>query len=872
MREPVNRQPQGGDRRKTPASPAKTTDAIVGAIGLPIGRVFRAVRRHLVLAAFLASLTATGVLVALQETPRYRATATLRLAGERRQLSAGMEEAAAPIDRSSAPLLSLVPRVRSRAVIGRVVDSLNLQLGWVPIPTGTFGTKEQEPVIPLDSAGVDRAAGADTLRLIFSENFFKVRQGERELAAPYGKRVSVGAVRFAIGGPPDLPVAALAVQPRDRAIDQVLDQLAVVPVTGTDALEVRYTDTNPARAQQVANTVAESFYLGTINSSQQQARRRRAFLEGQLQETERELNKAQTRLAGFRRRQQEASSTDKIAMQQAALMALDTRRSEVEADLRVYRSLLEQIESVGDGADRTEALRGLAYYPEIAADESVSRVYQQMLTHRSRLDSLTTGPWRSSETNPDVVQLRQLVAASEQELLFALRARLRALEGRRRALAEIRTSSVDSLRAMPILEAEESYLGEQVVSLNAVTSQLRLEYQKARMAEELEAGDVEIVDLAALPYTPVGVPFWFKFALAAALGIMVGAAGATLIDSRNRSIRDPEELAELLPVRGLGIIPRVEEARLSGSGRVLRALGSGNGHAAANGLPHEVVKDSPFPSVGGEAFRLLYTSLTFGWGDVQQRTILVTSTAPREGKTFVATNLAVTFAREGARVLLIDCDLRRPRLHQVFHVPRSPGLMDLIVRRPASPPAPPVAPAQVGMVERPTHRYSILGLVGADDVASDVPSAMREPAPARPAAPTSAPVTTGDWPRAIRRTSIQRLNLLTCGTLPENPAECLKTAELRRVLDGLRDSFDLIVIDTPPVLVSADAPILAPLVDGVLLVVRAGQTEAEPAMRAYEQLAAAGAPILGTVLNDPEEEVARYRTLYYTYDYPSGPA
>ena len=118
----------------------------------------------------------------------------------------------------------------------------------------------------------------------------------------------------------------------------------------------------------------------------------------------------------------------------------------------------------------------------------------------------------------------------------------------------------------------------------------------------------------------------------------------------------------------------------------------------------------------------------------------------------------------------------------------------------------------------------------------------------------------------LRRTAVERLFLLPCGELPPNPAEALKVARVQAVLNELAPDFDLIVLDTPPVLVSADAAVLAPIPDDVLMVVRAGQTDVESASLAYHQLAAAGAPVTGAVLNDPEGEVEKYRRLYYSYD------
>ena len=170
----------------------------------------------------------------------------------------------------------------------------------------------------------------------------------------------------------------------------------------------------------------------------------------------------------------------------------------------------------------------------------------------------------------------------------------------------------------------------------------------------------------------------------------------------------------------------------------------------------------------------------------------------------------VTLAYDGLRVLLIDCDIRRPRVHGLFRLPRAPGLMELLT------------------------------------------------ASANPASPP---------PRAIRETSVARLSVLPCGALPMNAANLLSSTRMRVLLQDLQEQYDIIVLDTPPVLATADAGIVASLTDGVLLVVRAGATDRNAAQRAYQQLANVGGRVVGTVLNDPGGEVAKEGYYYYPYDY-----
>jgi succinoglycan biosynthesis transport protein ExoP len=222
-----------------------------------------------------------------------------------------------------------------------------------------------------------------------------------------------------------------------------------------------------------------------------------------------------------------------------------------------------------------------------------------------------------------------------------------------------------------------------------------------------------------------------------------------------------------------------------------------------------------------EAFRMLRISLAFSWGD-RPCTLVVTSAAPQEGKTLIASNLGATFARAGANVLLIDCDIHRPRLHRVFHVPRSPGLIDLLRFDGQG-------------VHQETARRAALH----------------------------------QKRTAIRRTSIERLSLLPCGASAQMAPELLEPDSLRDLLLQLQLEYDVILLDTPPVLVSADAATLSASADGVILVVRAGQTDREAAELARQRVSAAGGQVLGAVLNDPDGLVGRFDRSYYAYDYPA---
>lgn len=212
-------------------------------------------------------------------------------------------------------------------------------------------------------------------------------------------------------------------------------------------------------------------------------------------------------------------------------------------------------------------------------------------------------------------------------------------------------------------------------------------------------------------------------------------------------------------------------------------------------MPHPSLVTLTQPqSQAAEAFRQLRTSVQFYSVDKPLHTIMVTSTTPEEGKTSVVANLAVTLAQAGRSVVLVDCDLRRPTLHTLFEVDAGAGLTTALLE----------------------------------------------------ATPTPKLVASG----------VDNLQLLPCGPLPPNPSELLASQKMADLIDRLRGNADYVLFDAPPVVAVTDAAVLAPRLDGVLLVLKAAKTKRELAQRAKEQLEKVGANILGVVLTNAPQDGA----------------
>ena len=802
-----------GSRGPAPAPVRQSGDDSVS-----IRHIFGVLRRHYRLILLLTVVgTGIGALLGLSQPPEYDAIGTVRMALERRSLTGDIERQA-DVGRNADPLVSAAQLIVSRSVLAEVVDTLGLQL--VTDSKGDF------PAWVLTQIRVDPRSAGDSIVVTFTPDSAIARLGNRQAAAPYGQVLRLGIVQFAVAAPPGVPSTVVWIQPRDAAIDNLRSRIVASNRENSDMIDIFFRDRSPRLAQAVVNRTIQSYRSLTISSAVAKSRRRREFLEEQLASTDSLLRRAQAEFAAFRSRQQLASSQSALAATQNALVTLDARKAELEADRATFRALQGQLQS-GDAAVRAEALRALATSPAIADNPAVGDLYRQLTNYQYRLDSMITGPFAASANNPDVTQLRTLIGTTQGQLVQTVGSHLASLDARIASLGGLRERSGASLQVLPAMAEEEMRLNRRVDALSNVGDKIREEYQGARMAEEVEAGDIDIVDLASLPYTPVWQTATLKVTFGLVLGLLLGGGLSFLLEALNTSIRRPEDVEAVLHVPGLAVIPRLtplpvrSQPRLAGllGGPGKKAIEDRNRRSAALGSGSQ-----PF-SIGTEAFRMLRTSLAWAEGGESLRTLVVTSAAPGEGKTLTSANLAVTFAHDGLQVLLVDCDIRRPMLHRLFKVPRGPGLIDVL---------------------RPADDVDALGF-GSEGAGGSMLEAMLRPTP------------------------IDGLTLLTCGTMPTDPTSLLSGVRMRALLQTLMKRFDLVILDTPPVLATADARILGGLTDGVLLVVRAGQTDRVAAQRAHTQLTQAGGRLLGVVLNDPGGEISGDGDYYYPYEYAAEP-
>ncbi|HEX5410070.1 MAG TPA: polysaccharide biosynthesis tyrosine autokinase [Gemmatimonadaceae bacterium] len=784
----------------------ESTDAGMRTMG--VREAVAVLRRHLVLLLAVLTLTvlAAGYVIHNQSL-LYEANAVIRLMDQRQQLAGNIDNTpvASMMGYWADPIASQLQVLSSRGVAEAVVDSQTLGLRVLPVDF---------PASILTNVSIAPHAPRDSVFLTFGAKAVTVQDASGTRRAAYGSPIQSSGATFTVMARPSASQSGtIYTVDRRSAADMLLSGLRTRQRDRTDVIDVSYIATDPYVAQQVVNAVVKVFQQDNAERAQEQSRRRRIFVQAQLEQTDSLLQIAQSRLSEYRANNKVYSSADAVVnTQQTGLLDLDVKRQELTASRQVSQSLLDDL-ALDDGPSRRKALRALVASPEIASNPVVASSYQQLVQYQTALDSMTTGRFARAATNPDVQRLESLVGEQENQLSDAVKSQVVSLDARIAALDQVRASNAAMLKKLPATAAGEARLLGQVQSLNNMADQLRQDFQIARISEAVEEGEVEIVDLALAPYAPIGIGRKAKLGIAIVFGLLFGIGAAMLADRFNTAIRGRNDIEDLLQIPGLAIIPQIASAtqmRHVRVGSMNLPLGSAltriaARHDGARSSRESLVTVLDARSGGAEAFRTLRTNLIFSQAVQTLRVIVITSPSPQDGKTTTVANLAVTFAQQGMRVAIIDCDLRRARLHAVFRTPRDPGL---------------------------THY--LMGQAAEEDI--------------------------------LRPTFVDGLWFISSGALPPNPSELLGGERMHELAASLKKRFDVVLLDTPPVHAAADSLILGKVSDGVLLVLRAGHTERASALDAIHRLTTIGIRVVGAVLNDPDHKVSEYEGYYY-YDY-----
>jgi capsular exopolysaccharide synthesis family protein len=367
-------------------------------------------------------------------------------------------------------------------------------------------------------------------------------------------------------------------------------------------------------------------------------------------------------------------------------------------------------------------------------------------------------------------------------------------------------------------KAETNAMSEKMVQYNilkreaeankAMYEGLQTKLREAGIAASLKASNIRVIDPAMIPSTPARPARTRNIALAFLVGLVGGVGLALLREYLDNTVKTPDDVETLVRLPSLAVVPAFGTAAESKKAVMLKGTSS-NGHEKRIELVAQLLPKSQM----SEAFRALRTTLLLSQPDQPPQVILVTSALPREGKTTTAANLAVTLAQLGDKTVLVDADLRKPGIGRLLNL----------------------ASGNYAGLSSYLAGASSLDLV------------------------------------CVPHPSIPNLVAIPTGPLPPNPADLLSSHRLADAIAELRTKFKFVILDSPPIMAATDAVILSVQVDGVLLVVRSGDTPKTAFTRSRDLLVSVKSRLLGVVLNAVDANAPDYYYSYYPYSHGYGP-
>ncbi|MBX3228109.1 MAG: polysaccharide biosynthesis tyrosine autokinase [Labilithrix sp.] len=575
--------------------------------------------------------------------------------------------------------------------------------------------------------------------------------------------------------------------PLEGAIGMVRGSMTVEPVKGSRLVYIKFKHGRPAQARRLSEAVARAYIAQNLEKMVSATGDTVVWLSGQLDHFKHELEQTENALHEFKKENDLPSSTlddlskmIRMEMQEydSALTRTRLRRQELTAR---HKELSKITTDTPDQIPASELLSN----GHLAG---LRKQYQD--AERERAELIAEG---KGENYPAVKKADEKIALSRTALVNEIQTIQRAVErdvaiiqqqeqGEAGLYEESRKKAVD----LNLKELEFHRLDRLRAQNEKLYAVLLEQLKEADLRRMMNTNNIRLIDLPTEPKSPIFPRVGLNAGIGALVGLLLGIALAFIRETLDNTIKTPEDLEKRFGVTFLGLLPE-----MAGDERVAGAGSKKNRRArekSKRALPPELIVHEDPTSGIAEAARSLRTNLTFMNPDKPYKRLLVTSAAPSEGKTTVAVSIAVSLAQSGLRVCILDCDLRRPRLHRIFGRAGDVGLMNVVV-----------------------------GEATIDE--------------------------------AAKPTIVPNLSCIPCGPIPPSSADVVGSEKFRHVLDELATKFDRIVLDSPPVVAVTDSAILSTVVDGVVVVVRALKTTFGLARTGLRQLRDVDAPIAGAVLN-----------------------
>jgi polysaccharide biosynthesis transport protein len=691
--------------------------------------------------------------------------------------------------------------IQSRRVLDTVVDRLDLHVAV----QGGFGESRPRAVFPAFDASPGARPGV--YHVIANTTSYAVWDATGDTVLATGQGGSP--VRFsgiALSLPRDHGGREINLQvvPFTDAVIAAQQQIQAEPVH-RDANLVRLTcvGSTALLAHDLCSAVAESYLRLRIELQQSAAAATAHFLRGQVAQLGQQLTAAEDSAEAFGRRHHITNLDQQASEEVRQMAAVKAQRDQLEAERSALAELIKGVESADGGRGSSH---DIASFPTFVRNPGVTDLLQSLVQLENRRSELSV---RRTARNPELAALSGRITAIENQLRSYALTYEQGLSAQVRSLDSTLEHGGRRIAVIPGWQAQTARLERRVSLVQELHRLLETRLREAEIARSMSLPSVSIVDVASMSSAPTIPNVRLNLALGFTLGSIFGLALALYRERGNTRIYDREELElatslpvlSMLPVvRKRGPLARVSSASAEGAPDpaffqegILVSTRRPHSRGQRLRLSFGSGSDGAVKQVAFEAFRSLGTDLHLSGEGI--RSIMVTSAGPGEGKTFTACNLAIASVSRGARVLLIDADLRACGVSAFLHLPRSsPGLSDVLVRQ-----------TTLRAVEK-----------------------------------------------QFRVNGVGELCVIPAGTSRHESGSLLEREEFTLLLAQVRSAFDLVILDTPPLNIIADAATIAAKVDATLLVVRSGMTDREALRLTLERLERTHGPVAGVVLNGVE--------------------
>ena len=565
-----------------------------------------------------------------------------------------------------------------------------------------------------------------------------------------------------------------------QLVGRVLGGLSILPVRDSNLFEVSYESTDPVLAAAISNAVIEEYIRLSGEKRFQSSGSAKAYLESEIKRMQARLETSEKELNEFARTNQVVDLEDKNNIIATRVQDLNQSLTEVKNERISAESLYRQAQH----AD-------IDTLPSVLENELIRTLkanFTALRSEHARLSQIYKPKYpKLQQISKQIGDIRATLEREVNNIKTSLQVRYEQLLDREKLLEQAVNQQKSQLLELQDRAIQYNILKREWETNKELYSGLLERMKEVGVASGMELDNVAVIDRAVIPAAPFKPSLPRNMMIALVLGLMGGAGLAFLLAFLDNTVRTSEEAERLLHLPSLGLVPKVD----------IKALPA---NVSLDLLAHQMREKDLV-----EAMRSIRTSLMFSNVGGLPKTLAITSSAPAEGKTTTAVNLSIVLAQSGASVLLVDADLRAPRVHKVFRCPRGPGLTDYLVK------------GELHLTEN---------------------------------------------------TGVEHLTLLTSGTAPPNPAELLSSSTMDHLLEELADKYDYVLIDSSPVMGLADPIVLSTKVKGVLMVIAAGKVSKGALREAVKRLRGVNAPLTGVILNQIEpdsSEYGYYSRYYYSY-------